>query len=564
MIGIVILSVLVIGSISASVIFFVVQRNKISRVTDEVIDIQEENSHILNSVDYNLQQHYEKGRRLSVLESQDKKIDKYIRDLETADEEMQSDFSTKLSSIRDSNGNIHMRKSKGMITSEDDVIIGSKNKVSIVKNGSYSGDMEIQGYTYTNSIGPMDKFQDLFKISGGTKGISLKGSTSIDNGDLTVSGSLNLKGGKSVYNPKNLKTHFPWSGNGKNYIRGDTEISGDTNIVGNTYAGNLKLSNGWSGYPDAKADRAEISNDTKKIKKLMIVGNKSGDGKTRTVGVWDKLDVHGTTLMHGNANIKGDVLMGNNKWISHAPDDGRKLLYIARNNGKGWDWDKGLELDGSTGNVNVKGDVNMNNGQTIRNGGRLYIYPQEKLYLGPKEGVHITKDNGASGNLDVHGKIKANSIEPVNGRNHDWMRIDGGRNGTAMYNGVSINGGGGLAVGKWQKVAQGHIHANTIKSDNIEAGKIKVGKYINASEVGTDGNVILYTGWENDKTVLGNNTTFGLDYVNEAPSNSVISTNDHYFNNKIYANDNIVTKESLCINDLCLNEDDIKKIKNMK
>jgi len=52
----------------------------------------------------------------------------------------------------------------------------------------------------------------------------------------------------------------------------------------------LRFSNQWSEF--ASNDGAEISNDTKDFKTLMIVGNKSAGGP-RSVGVWDKLTVHG-------------------------------------------------------------------------------------------------------------------------------------------------------------------------------------------------------------------------------------------------------------------------------
>jgi len=44
--------------------------------------------------------------------------------------------------------------------------------------------------------------------------------------------SNNFKGGVSTHNPYRLGTHLPW-GDGKNYIRGDTEIRGNTNNLGN-------------------------------------------------------------------------------------------------------------------------------------------------------------------------------------------------------------------------------------------------------------------------------------------------------------------------------------------
>lgn len=55
--------------------------------------------------------------------------------------------------------------------------------------------------------------------------------------DLSVYKTLNIKGGKSVHNPQGWGTHFPWSGDGKNYIRGDTEMRGNTNNIGDINVG---------------------------------------------------------------------------------------------------------------------------------------------------------------------------------------------------------------------------------------------------------------------------------------------------------------------------------------
>jgi hypothetical protein len=50
---------------------------------------------------------------------------------------------------------------------------------------------------------------------------------------MNVKGNMTIKGGKSEHNPNNWQTHFPHGPDGKNYIRGDTEIRGNTNNIGN-------------------------------------------------------------------------------------------------------------------------------------------------------------------------------------------------------------------------------------------------------------------------------------------------------------------------------------------
>jgi hypothetical protein len=153
-------------------------------------------------------------------------------------------------------------------------------------------------------------------------------------------------------------------------IKGDTGATGSIGPIGATgpagangtnawtapiWKNDLKLnfSNAWQGSTDPVNDVSEISNDTGNYKQLMIIGNKSGDSKTRTVGIWDRLNVYGSL------------------------------------------------------------------------------------------GV------GSAG------------IEPIDSA--DWMRIRGvAGTGTAVYNGMSINDGGGLAVGTWKNVPVGQIWVNTI------------------------------------------------------------------------------------------------------
>lgn len=60
----------------------------------------------------------------------------------------------------------------------------------------------------------------------------------------------------------------------------------------------------YSGWPNNRADAAEISNDTGTYRKLMIVGNKAA-GENRKVGIWDELTVHGKLRVTGGTDITG-------------------------------------------------------------------------------------------------------------------------------------------------------------------------------------------------------------------------------------------------------------------
>lgn len=77
------------------------------------------------------------------------------------------------------------------------------------------------------------------------------------------------------------------------------DVAGNLRIL--TGSNPVRITAGWTGFTDAVTNQAEISNDTGTYKTLMIVGNKSNDGATRRVSVWDRLEVN------GNANVSGTI-----------------------------------------------------------------------------------------------------------------------------------------------------------------------------------------------------------------------------------------------------------------
>ena len=61
---------------------------------------------------------------------------------------------------------------------------------------------------------------------------------------------LNAQGGRSAHNAHNWGTHLPWSGDGKNYIRGDTEMRGDITHLGHICVPNAPGYRGCMGHID--------------------------------------------------------------------------------------------------------------------------------------------------------------------------------------------------------------------------------------------------------------------------------------------------------------------------
>jgi archaellum component FlaC len=231
--------------------------------------------------------------------------------------------------------------------------------------------------------------------------------------NLDVSNAVNFKGGKSVHNPNNWGTHFPWSGDGKNYIRGDTELRGDMDLVGsikmnrkdpgamieksytNIHTGDRY---GVGQFPDG-AMRMYTSSEWAPATANLSVALKDGkfkdvvtantDGSAEVNGMlrvnrtkndkyptgwssgihgWD-VYANGTIATGQNGDIRasmnssGDVradgnvfLNGGNNWIIHTPNDNRTSMWITPSSGynnENWNWGNALKLD-ANGTMNSK------------------------------------------------------------------------------------------------------------------------------------------------------------------------------------------------------------------
>ena len=198
-------------------------------------------------------------------------------------------------------------------------------------------------------------------------------------------GGANFKGGKSKYNTKNWGTHFPWHGDGKNYIRGDTEIRGVTNFLGdaNFKGGKSKYNTGgwgthfpWGGnnFNYIRGD-TEIRGITYHIGEANFRGGRSSlnpknwgthfpysNGRNYIRG---DTELRGHNHNLGNFSVNGDIVFsGKNNWIFHTPDDNRRTIYIApsRTHGKqDWNWPAAVEFY-ANGDSKFQGLIYSKNG----------------------------------------------------------------------------------------------------------------------------------------------------------------------------------------------------------
>jgi hypothetical protein len=130
------------------------------------------------------------------------------------------------------------------------------------------------------------------------------------------------------------------------------QVNGGMDVTGNveflSTSNPIRVSSGWTAFPDPVTNKAEISNDIGTYKTLMIVGNRSA-GLGRRVSVWDRLEVNGTLVVTGNAFKPGGG------WWSATSDIRLKksvrhlkgaLEKLSRLRGVGFEW-KQPEMQGN-------------------------------------------------------------------------------------------------------------------------------------------------------------------------------------------------------------------------
>ena len=137
----------------------------------------------------------------------------------------------------------------------------------------------------------------------------------------------------------------------------DLNDNGTVKINGKLATNNLDPNNmpdGWSGgirtYDLYSSATIACGPDGKQIKSYL---NSSGDGYFagnlnvgslkigNTVINENHLKILTTAKFPGDLSVVGDIVLdGDNKWVIHTPDDGRKSLYIAPMENGGWNWGK--------------------------------------------------------------------------------------------------------------------------------------------------------------------------------------------------------------------------------
>ncbi len=503
------------------------------------------------------------------------------------------------------------------------------------------------------------------------------GNTTIT-GQAKVDGTIVFTGGKSEMNPSKLPTEFPTK-EGKNVIRGDTEIQGhalnkgnltierDVNIQRNlkTFGPSImqppvKINHNMAGWQDqtplsVNAQAGKIgasfgaqhwshfpwSDGNTYIRpgfdnKSILIGDV---GATQVnIGKGDTVTTIKGSLSTENANANwikakrndNDELSfggdANNRGIwSHGPRDfsiftgGANRLSVAPNGLITNRSDVAAPSIGRATNDNAYFNINALNssnaahpGTAVHQGlslapsgglsvGEMRKMPGGQAYIQKNLKVGHTIQGGWVDNATITSHAPNGKVGASFGGNNHWSHFpwsDGhtyirpgndqgnilvGDIGTKHVGVGAHNGSTEVRLGphSWLPHADGNSYIRPGRQNqNVNIGdmwtkEVNLGMADGSGGVYTRANThfvrrnvdawapdnlgqkSLFAGWQSDKTVIGNNQTGALGYVNNVPKNSVVAANDMFVYGK-----NTATSQ-VCINNTCVNESDLIKLKTL-
>lgn len=253
-------------------------------------------------------------------------------------------------------------------------------------------------------------------------------------GSTESHGNLNIRGGTSEHNPNGWWTHFPWAGDNKNYIRGDTEIRGNTNNIGDLNVGRNANVQGRLHFSDpsmSKGFNPANSSDSYYLEKKVVSPNASHlrltlkDDNDESMQIWGGSCAAGKCEGDGTMKHKFDA-MGN---AQHAG-----MLKVNRTDADKYPngWGAGVHTWDlyANGTIAAGTDGKFNSWMT-RDGHVLSGNNGDwKSLLAPWGGQVNRDPKGKVTSWNTHGQI---GVGTENWKPNAWMNADGhigsGKNG---------------------------------------------------------------------------------------------------------------------------------------
>jgi hypothetical protein len=188
---------------------------------------------------------------------------------------------------------------------------GDHRTLMIVGNKSGGGPRRVSVWEWLDVFGPLNVTGDI--LSGAAPGSKFifhtRGNFAGDSLHVTWDDAQgNWQWGKGLMLRRSDGAFGIGTGDPKDklHVHGNVRMLTDTNP--------LRFTSVWSGFPDGTTNQAEICNDTSGHKTLMIIGNRSWDGGTRRVSVWDRLEVTGSFALNTGT---GSFLMEEMSGVTH-------------------------------------------------------------------------------------------------------------------------------------------------------------------------------------------------------------------------------------------------------
>lgn len=454
------------------------------------------------------------------------------------------------------------------------------------------------------------------------------------NNNQVINGTLNIKGSKSFLNTLKKDTIFNDSETNKNLIRGDTDLLGNTSNLGNfnndgifyniknsVFMSNMKIGHDrtdgiekaiisayappntigasfgsvfFSHLPFSDGHTYIRGGDTNKNINIGDIGNGKifiGNSNMNTV-INNDLNILGKINMNDNVKISSSNSIINNYNIS-----GPSSSFYNINNDGNLITNKSIYVDNInpySNNILVINSSNINNsnsqgvqiiqGLSVTNGGGISIGKKQKIpdgMLYVDKSIQINHSNSIFNDVPISTNTVLGNNGAMFGGPNLWSHFPNKDGNTYLRPGKT---GGDIYIGDTQtkNVTIGDTNTNLniggrimMSNNNINilsSNNINISSY---SNLNLEGNIKFMTdpliknsidswdtdkkiqvGWKSYSTTLGNPNTGGSNYIYKMPQNTVTSANDFY----VYGKNTATTQ--LCINNTCINEGDLLKIKS--